>query len=116
MCPKPISAAAPRASTICFNRQPPATGNPQGRPYREHGRLDHGRWQCRLPSRNLPAIRQFRSCTTVELLDWATGGPMPPSLLGKDLQELQEGDSEVDAAGGALPGEVIDGRPGIAVW
>ena len=53
---------------------------------------------------------------TVELLDWAAGGPMPPSLLGKELQELREVDAEVEAAGGALPGEVMVDDTGIAVW
>jgi len=53
---------------------------------------------------------------TVELLDWAAGGPMPPSLLGKELQELREVDAEVEAAGGALAGEVMVDDTGIAVW
>jgi glycolate oxidase iron-sulfur subunit len=42
---------------------------------------------------------------TVELLDWATGGPMPPALKGRALREVDlapepaEGHSRSDAAG-----------------
>lgn len=53
---------------------------------------------------------------TVELLDWATGGPMPPGLKGRRIQEcIMHPEASHDAAGliSASEGETATG---IGVW
>jgi len=43
---------------------------------------------------------------TVELLDWATGGPMPPALEGVEIPELVE----------AAPATTADDGGGVGIW
>jgi hypothetical protein len=50
---------------------------------------------------------------TVELLDWATGGPMPPMLEGKPLREQKRPDYSAETPDVATATPQDAGGPGF---
>ena len=59
----------------------------QSRQYRENEGSDHRRGQYRLHGTNRTTGTDFPIVHTVELLDWAQGGPIPAALANAGFED-----------------------------